>query len=165
MYAYEDIAASYSVVCKVLIQTFFTVLLCTKYCGLHTTLLVYLQGLLDNYLLKDESSPPEAKVFYYKMKGDYYRYKAEVLDEEEKSKVIPLAEAAYKDATDVAETLEPTHSVRLGLALNFSVFYYEIQGDKEKACKLAKDVRLVSCVSCVVMFCMISTEFVCYIGF
>ncbi|KAJ2815747.1 14-3-3-like protein GF14-C, partial [Coemansia sp. 'formosensis'] len=35
--------------------------------------------------------------------------------------------------------LASTHPIRLGLALNFSVFYYEIANSPEKACKLAKD--------------------------
>lgn len=35
--------------------------------------------------------------------------------------------ASYKCATDIAEhDLPPTHPIRLGLALNFSVFFYEI---------------------------------------
>ena len=41
-------------------------------------------------------------------------------------------------ATDIAKNLPTTHPIRLGLALNFSVFYYEIMNDHEKACSLAK---------------------------
>lgn len=46
--------------------------------------------------------------------------------------------AAYQAASDVANELPPTHPIRLGLALNFSVFHYEIMGSPDKACQLAK---------------------------
>ena len=36
--------------------------------------------------------------------------------------------------------MAPTHPIRLGLALNFSVFYYEIQNNPDQACSLAKSV-------------------------
>src|ERR1700744_2600479 len=44
-----------------------------------------------------------------------------------------------QNATDVAQTeLTPTHPISLGLALNFSVFYYEILNSPDRACHLAK---------------------------
>merc|ERR1712202_82227 len=46
---------------------------------------------------------------------------------------------AYKEASDNAnKSLTPTHPIRLGLALNFSVFYYEILNSPDRACRLAK---------------------------
>ena len=43
--------------------------------------------------------------------------------------------------------MQPTHPIRLGLALNFSVFYYEIINSPDRACHLAKQVRLLAAVN------------------
>lgn len=48
--------------------------------------------------------------------------------------------AAFELASAEQDPLASTHPIRLGLALNFSVFYYEIMTDHEKACQLAKQV-------------------------
>jgi len=74
------------------------------------------------------------------MKGDYYRYLAEFLgDGEKKSQVVEGAGKAYKTAFELATTdLTTTNPIRLGLALNYSVFQYEILTAPEKACELAK---------------------------
>ncbi|XP_044512519.1 14-3-3 protein eta [Gracilinanus agilis] len=97
-------------------------------------------ALLDKFLIKNcNDFQYESKVFYLKMKGDYYRYLAEVAAGEKKSSVVESSEAAYKEAFEISkEHMQPTHPIRLGLALNFSVFYYEIQNAPEQACLLAK---------------------------
>ncbi|CAG9331135.1 unnamed protein product [Blepharisma stoltei] len=81
----------------------------------------------------------EARVFYAKMKGDYYRYMSEFAQGPAKNASGSKAEEAYLQAFEIAKNeLPPTHPTRLGLALNFSVFYYEIKQEKEKACDMAK---------------------------
>lgn len=58
--------------------------------------------------------------------------------------IINSSQQAYQDALEIsAKEMPPTHPIRLGLALNFSVFYYEIVNSPEKACHLAKTVRTV----------------------
>eukprot|EP00794_Sanderia_malayensis_P003369 gene3369-3858_t len=96
-------------------------------------------GLIDEHLIS-QSAQPEAKVFYRKMKGDYYRYLVEVQPEGEgRQERADQSYQAYNDAFEIAKTdMDTTHPIRLGLALNFSVFYYEIQNNPAKACELAK---------------------------
>ncbi|XP_016140451.1 14-3-3 protein beta/alpha-like, partial [Sinocyclocheilus grahami] len=97
-----------------------------------------LQELLNKYLIQN-STNPESKVFYLKMKGDYYRYLAEVASGDDKKTTIENSQDAYQKAFDISKTeMQPTHPIRLGLALNFSVFFYEILNSPEKACALAK---------------------------
>lgn len=94
--------------------------------------------LLENHLIPKATSH-ESKVFYLKMKGDYHRYMAEYAPGNNK-KVIELSQKAYEEAMDIAKAnMTPTHPSRLGLALNYSVFYYEIVSCPERACHLAKE--------------------------
>jgi len=94
--------------------------------------------LLSTVLVPSASSS-EAQVFYLKMKGDYFRYLAEFADGDARGKCAEDAMTAYGEASTVAANLDPTHPVRLGLALNYSVFYYEVYSSPEKACMLAKE--------------------------
>ena len=93
--------------------------------------------LLEDVLIK-QAKDTEPKVFYLKMKGDYYRYLAEVKNANDKTVVTEKACEAYQLASDESSNLPTTHPIRLGLALNYSVFYYEIKNNPEKACQLAK---------------------------
>ena len=94
-------------------------------------------SVIDNTLSK-RAEDNEAKVFYWKMNGDYNRYIAEYAQGELKQKVADNALAAYKKATEFAKGLSTIHPIALGLALNFSVFYYEVINDHEQACNIAK---------------------------
>lgn len=93
---------------------------------------------IDKHLIPSASTG-ESKVFYYKMKGDYHRYLAEFATGNDRKEAAENSLVAYKAASDTAMTeLAPTHPIRLGLALNFSVFYYEILNSPDRACRLAK---------------------------
>ncbi|XP_021740324.1 14-3-3 protein 10-like [Chenopodium quinoa] len=94
--------------------------------------------LLDSHLTPT-ASVSESRVFYLKMKGDYHRYMAEFKSGDERKTAAEDTMNAYKAAQEIALTdLPPTHPIRLGLALNFSVFYYEILNSADKACSMAK---------------------------
>ncbi|KAG8090152.1 hypothetical protein GUJ93_ZPchr0011g27629 [Zizania palustris] len=81
----------------------------------------------------------ENVVFFYKMKGDYYRYLAEFSTGSEKTAAIDQSLVAYQHAMVVASSeLSPAHQIRLGLALNFSVFFSEIMNSPERASQVAK---------------------------
>merc|ERR1712137_1366909 len=85
------------------------------------------------------TSAAESKVFYHKMKGDYYRYIAEFTESNAKSNAADNARKSYDEAMKIAQgELTVTHPIRLGLALNFSVFHYEVLGSPEEACKMAR---------------------------
>lgn len=97
-------------------------------------------SLLQEVLItKKVDGEEESQVFYHKMKGDYHRYIAEYKNEGEKALSANSAKEAYQEAMTIAERgLQVTHPIRLGLALNFSVFYYEVLNQPEEACKMAR---------------------------
>ncbi|KAA0185142.1 14-3-3 protein epsilon [Fasciolopsis buskii] len=96
-------------------------------------------SLLDEHLIPS-SVTAECKVFFYKMKGDYYRYLAEFQVGDKRNKAAEQSLVAYKAASEIATaSLPATNPIRLGLSLNFSVFYYEILNTPERACELANE--------------------------
>ncbi|TFK93601.1 14-3-3 protein [Polyporus arcularius HHB13444] len=94
--------------------------------------------LLEKYLIP-AASDGEEKVFYAKMRGDYYRYLAELTRLNSREELGKRSLEAYKSAYRHAlATLPPTHPTRLGLALNFAVYFHDIMRSPERACHLAK---------------------------
>ena len=77
----------------------------------------------------------EPKAFFVKMIGDYYRYIAENAKGSNLEQVKQNALAAYNQANEI--TLPPCNPIKLGLALNFSVFHYEVMKNHKSACDLA----------------------------
>jgi len=95
-------------------------------------------AVIDKHLVPSATSG-ESTVFYYKMKGDYFRYLAEFKFGSDRDEAANQSLKAYEAATTSASSeLTSTHPIRLGLALNFSVFFYEILNSPERACHLAK---------------------------
>lgn len=94
---------------------------------------------LEKHLVPSAASS-QSKAFYLKMCGDYCRYLAEFRTPEEQKEPASQSLDAYTKASAIACTdLPSTDPLRLGLALNFSVFHFEIMNDRTKACSLAKE--------------------------
>lgn len=96
-------------------------------------------SLIRNSLLPSVTEP-EVRVFYIKMTADYLRYKWEATGDANRPDVAAKCKAAYQEAAALADTSLPTyHPLRLGLALNFAVFIYEILGETAEAHELASN--------------------------
>lgn len=95
------------------------------------------------YIIKDlilpKSSEIEARTFYLKMIGDYYRYIGENARGDALIEASEKAVDYYLQAQAVSRDMKPFHVTRLSLVLNLSVFYYEVKDDIYKAVSLAKE--------------------------
>lgn len=110
--------------------------------------------LIDNCLLKCIlPNDYESISFYHKVKGDYYRYLSEAIDDNEdandetkssifeKELLLSKANKEYKNAFDIVRTyLHPCNPIRLSLALSYSIFIYELLNMPQQAFYLAKQV-------------------------
>ena len=93
-------------------------------------------GVVNDSCLK-LAADDESKAFFYKMIGDYYRYVAESANEK-LQEVKQGALEGYQTADKLSKGLNACNPIRLGLALNFSVFQYEVMNDHKKACELGE---------------------------
>ena len=93
-------------------------------------------------IVKDEcmkvAATDETKAFFYKMIGDYYRYVAECAQGDQLDTVKNGALENYQLAQTSSQTLNACNPIRLGLALNFSVFHYEVMNNHKQACELGE---------------------------
>ena len=102
-----------------------------KYCN-------ELIGLVDTQLLP-AAKDPESRVFYEKLKADYYRYICESKPDSEKNEPANKAKQCYENALEISKNEIPqARPTALGLILNYSVFLYEIIGQKQEAIELAQ---------------------------
>ena len=102
-----------------------------KYCN-------ELIGLVDTALLPAAKNA-EGRVFYEKLKADYYRYICESKPGDDKNEPANKAKQCYENAMEIAKNeIPPSRPTSLGLVLNYSVFLYEIIGQKQEAIELAQ---------------------------
>ena len=95
--------------------------------------------------LVNNTDDSENKVFYFKMRGDYYRYIAEFSRYGKNGDAYALAKEAYEEALAIAkEHVSPAHPIRLGLVLNYSVFYHEILNLQGAAVDMARDANTLA---------------------
>jgi len=104
---------------------------------------LYTQCLNIVVLVRDKcmkvAADSESKAFFLKMVGDYYRYVAESSQAAKLEEVKKGALEYYNKASEVAiKDLGACNPIRLGLALNFSVFHFEVMNDHKKACELGE---------------------------
>jgi hypothetical protein len=97
-------------------------------------------------ILANKRNNVESRVFFLKMQGDYYRYMAEYQSAGANrtkygSAAVDNAHRVYQQALELATAdMAPTHPIRLGLALNYSVFFYEVKEQPSEACTMARTV-------------------------
>ena len=90
---------------------------------------------------------PKAQIELLKMHADFNRYLIEIYEHKpsEFRDILPgtirQASDTYKEASVLAETLElsSTDPVVLGLALNYSVFTFDVLHKPREACQIAKN--------------------------
>lgn len=89
-----------------------------------------------NNLIKSEIVPTatesDSRAFFLKMIGDYCRYIAESATGDKLQECKDQASKSYAEAQEIAtSSLHECNSIRLGLALNYSVFFYEVMSDRK----------------------------------
>ena len=87
---------------------------------------------LDSTLIKN-SETNETKIFYLKLKGDLSRYIAEYEKGIIRDKAVSQGLKAYQDAMNLTKNMPIMDRNILGLILNFSIFNYEVFGERKNA--------------------------------
>ncbi len=91
-----------------------------------------------------KTTSDESKSVFSKMVADYHRYTCEIAVGDRLETAKNEAKKYYEEANNIE--MNPCSAAKLGLALNYSVFYYEVLKDRQQACKYA-DTALNSALS------------------
>jgi hypothetical protein len=89
--------------------------------------------------IKPTCISPDQRVYFIKLHADFERYLAEVHGGRSRAGFTQSAHELYMEASDVALChMSGIDPIRLSLMLNFSIFYYDIYNEPERACIVAK---------------------------
>jgi len=93
---------------------------------------------IENLFLKSIINN-EDKAFYMKLRADHLRYRTEIITKDSNPQLIVITEEAYKLAKEFSdERLPMSHPLRLGIDLNYAIFFSTILKNKDKAFLIAK---------------------------
>ena len=94
-------------------------------------------AMIETKVLHDQgqSCDNPTKAFFVKMIGDYYRYICENASGEKLEQAKQKALKSYEEADGIE--FPACDPIKLGLALNFSVFHYEVLKNHGRACEIA----------------------------
>lgn len=95
-------------------------------------------NLCDNYLL-NKTEKNETKILYLKLRGQYYRYLSDVLENEQQKDANKNAINSFNEAFELIDNLSVTNPIRLGFILNYAIFQYEFLNDIDTAIKITKE--------------------------
>jgi 14-3-3 protein epsilon len=91
------------------------------------------------------SPDDETRMFFEKLRGDYFRYICENSTGEQLVEMTANARKAYEDAIEIAKVAQsPASPGFLGLVLNYTVFLNEVVGSTVEATELAKKTYMES---------------------
>ena len=95
-------------------------------------------NIIDATLIKN-SEENLTKIYYLKLKGDFNRYITEYEKGLTREKASNVASKAYQDAMNLAKNMNIMNRLLLGLALNFSIYQYEVVGERKNAMSIAEE--------------------------
>ena len=75
-----------------------------------------------------------------KIKADFNRYITEYEKGIEREKASNTALKTYQEAMNLTKNMNIMNKILLGLALNFSIFQYEVIGERKNAIAIGDDV-------------------------
>jgi len=79
----------------------------------------------------------DGKTFFLKVKADHYRYMAEISIGAELKSYRQNSYKFYKEAFSSSLMLNPLNTIRLGVALNYSVFFFEVLSNTMQSIMIA----------------------------